>query len=181
MRTVYGEQGDAVMSTLVTWEHTKTGHTIHNLNNHLARNPDVLEGINVHSLQWWIENLKGNSDKEWHQGKMKLLSQLPGQPPRYCCLGVLCEISAVGRWEAIPMNDNTFGFRYLCKSSSAGACPPFEVWKKYIGIPKEAGDMIAEVCISLNDKEGYNFEQIGKWLENNILRPAMEAQGVRQT
>lgn len=105
----------------------------------------------------WIAALKSG---EYEQAR-----QVLRHDERFCCLGVLCEVSGVER--------SDFGGGYIFGDDEDGN----EMW----GETELAGHLLAEVgednqkaCIRMNDGdaetglEPHSFAQIADWIEQNI-------------
>lgn len=92
----------------------------------------------------WIEALESG---EYKQGKL----QLKSSSGTYCCLGVACDISGLGRWSG-----EWFELR---SGKDAAQFPPEEVKNLY----KLEGHKEA-VLIKMNDNDGKNFQEIANQL-----------------
>jgi len=110
-------------------------------------------------LKQWIEALRSG---KYEQGMHKLRIG-----DRYCCLGVACDISGLGKWEmaniAIPqdMYVNT-PHQYRVGDKMKLATLPIPV-KDWIGIWDENA---FELLVDANDK-GVSFNQIADIIESN--------------
>lgn len=114
----------------------------------------------------WVEALRSG---EYKQGRHSLKDTLDPKGPKYCCLGVLCDIHTSVKWSKHdPMRavirtrrqSNEWGF-----SSDTGKLPT--VLREKVGISKEAQNKL----VSMNDQFGSshkNFKGIADWIEKNL-------------
>lgn len=86
----------------------------------------------------WLLGLRSG---QYKQGRGSL--QRDG---RFCCLGVLCEVSP-----AVNIRNN--GDSYLSKEAL-----------EYIGFD----DAVQQKLANFNDDEGYGFRRIATWIEKNL-------------
>ena len=111
----------------------------------------------------WIEALKS--------GKYKQVREiLKRKDQGYCCLGVACEISGLGKWDG----DNHFLEKVSgCVSSSHMT---FRV-KDHYGFERMSGEICTDPkdhetywhsLTEYNDTKLYNFQQIAELLENDL-------------
>lgn len=100
----------------------------------------------------------------------------------YCCLGVACEISGVGKWkEATEFNSAA----YTVGESSNSATLPYAVadwfgWRLDNPFVKY-GTSITTTLAELNDVKGLSFEQIADVLEENFLKEDISSDRANQT
>lgn len=105
----------------------------------------------------WIEDLRSGKYK---QAKRVLRSGDNG----YCCIGVLCESASLCKWSETPKP---------VELSATGAYFAFENGM-YSMIDDAMADSVGlnmETCRQLarmNDNDGATFEQIAKWIEENL-------------
>ena len=102
-------------------------------------------------MKKWIKALRSGKYK---QGQRRLRT-FDG---KFCCLGVLCDISGMGKWTPSMFDGNNF-----ISDSNNERCayiPPYDVLAKAgIDYP-DATDLATK-----NDIEGYTFEEIAEVLE----------------
>ena len=55
------------------------------------------------NVQAWLEALRSG---RYLKGIGTLRQDTPGQPSKYCCLGVACDISGMGRWDLTEPNED---------------------------------------------------------------------------
>ena len=115
--------------------------------------------------QEWVTALRSG---DYQQTTSVLRSQAG-----YCCLGVACDISGLGRWEDV--NGNMYKFKM---GSGLFSCVdlPIEV-AEYYGIVSTCGDIHQEdSLIGMNDR-GCSFTEIAKFIEDKpeeFLREVVE-------
>lgn len=61
-------------------------------------------------LKKWVAALRSG---KYFQGQDTLCEVSPTGVKVYCCLGVLCDISKVGKWKDAGYSDNFSGFKHL--------------------------------------------------------------------
>lgn len=93
----------------------------------------------------WVKALRSGKYK---QGKGKLL----GPNNRFCCLGVLCDVSELGVW----CDQHSYVFKGLPYSSSL----PSAMATKVGLTDHQEGKLV-----DLNDKAGKSFEYIAYYIE----------------
>lgn len=115
---------------------------------------------NKEHVRQWVDALRSG---EYFQAKGALRR---GQ--RYCCLGVVCDISALGEWEQVS---GTPSMDYL--GSAAMLPEPVQGWLGIIGgnVPIRMGYLhpdrdgsTFQTLTSLNDS-GFTFDQIADLIE----------------
>lgn len=92
----------------------------------------------------WVEALRS--------GKYEQATGWLREGNRYCCLGVLCDISGQGEWE--PINNPTQGYKYL----------------GYVAVMPEEIAQFGEqetTLVLMNDR-GKPFTDIADWIEQNL-------------
>ena len=119
----------------------------------------------------WIKALRSG---EYHQATGSLRQTLRLEDPfetknvaGYCCLGVACEVSSLGRWT---------GAGYLLAGSAltqGGTLTADSRLYQRLGLGQivinpasERVRPLQDVLINLNDDEEWNFEQIADFLED---------------
>lgn len=107
----------------------------------------------------WIEALRSGKYK---QGRNVLRSS----NDRFCCLGVLCDISGQGQWKGESCGCEA-GYYYYERNGqpaeSEGITLPVFV-KHFANIE----DKDQEVLMGMNDHDNISFDEIGDWIELNI-------------
>ncbi len=100
----------------------------------------------------WVGALRSG---EYKQGKTALRSK----DDKYCCLGVLCEISGMKRvQDTNAMGDRRW--RYYFNGDSCTTVLPG-------GFSKEV-DNVSSQLIVMNDDAGKNFNEIADYIEANL-------------
>ena len=132
----------------------------------------------------WIEALRSGEYE-------RTISMLRHESNKFCCLGVLCDISNVGTWK--PAEDKGY-YRYVIDSAkfsaylpymivdsigAAGATVPFDIEKiSNVTLKEEIYSIpgVTDSCSlsTLNDS-GFTFEQIADLLENEPQAFFMES------
>jgi|LakMenE01Jun11ns_1017448.scaffolds.fasta_scaffold9843616_2 hypothetical protein len=123
----------------------------------------------------WLEALRSGQYKQTI-GVLKMQSE--NGDCRYCCLGVLCDVSGEGEWvegewiegEWIesPLPDAwfcEFGYTFVDATMTGALSPEF---RKRHGIPLKTRDLL----IGMNDNKGMSFKEIADWIETNIKEEA---------
>lgn len=111
--------------------------------------------MNSEFKQRWIDALRSGKYEQCRE-------QLRSKGNRYCCLGVICDIYDKSNWE--KSEDITLpGYRYTIDNIYSSVELPEELMY-IIGLTH---DDMAEL-IELNDHEGYDFDQIADWIEENL-------------
>lgn len=102
----------------------------------------------------WVKALRSG---DYIQGQMRLLQSSPYEGPRYCCLGVACEIANVGK---LPLEDGSVSFQFgPNESASNTALPP--LLREAIGITPEFERKLQKA----NDDEQKSFSEIADMIE----------------
>lgn len=107
----------------------------------------------------WLEALRSG---DYAQATQNLGWREPGQaspgPTSYCCLGVLCDISGLGRWEL--RDPSHHGYWYLDEIGD---------------LPKEVAEWAGlqpvvdtRYLMQLNDSGENDFHQIADYIEENL-------------
>lgn len=99
----------------------------------------------------WLEALRSG---EYEQGKGELR-----RGDTYCCLGVLCNISQLGRWN--PYDSGAYSFNVDSNLPAFGMLPKsISVWSElFVDNQNRLGQM--------NDG-GASFPEIADWIEANL-------------
>lgn len=107
----------------------------------------------------WLEALRS--------GKYEQSRACLRDPKGFCCLGVLCDISELGKWGHV-ISAHRYGadkrlFPFLASGSSAVIYLPGAV-------TAEAGLSLPQVkhLATLNDAEGFNFPEIADYIEAHL-------------
>ena len=115
----------------------------------------------------------------YQQGHLRLCLIGEDGSPRYCCLGVACQISGLGTWEEatwegiVDTDVDTDAYRrYTVGSDTDCNYLPYAV-EQYFGLDR-AGTLPRSVhgrktLTFLNDDRGYTFEQIADIIEEQFL------------
>lgn len=102
-------------------------------------------------MKKWIEALRSG---KYQQGMRRLKTH----DNKFCCLGVLCDISETGKWKVSSFGENSF------VDDSYGDTnvymPPFEALTK-VGLDYEDASELA----TKNDTQEHTFEEIAEILE----------------
>ena len=107
--------------------------------------------------------------KKWtkalRSGKYKQgIEELKNENNEFCCLGVLCDISKKGKW-------GKGGVYYPKKKKGMSGLLPQSI-RSWAGMHSTDGsvivnDELATDLTSLNDTEGYSFNDIADFIETN--------------
>lgn len=108
----------------------------------------------------WLKALRSGRYK---QTRKALKRQSENGDCRYCCLGVLCDVSGEGKWVELGCREIRYTF---VDGTMAGALSP--EFKKRHGIPLKTMNLL----IAMNDDNGMSFEEIADWIETNIKEEA---------
>ena len=119
----------------------------------------------------WIEALRSG---KYGQGTAGLRSL-----DQYCCLGVACEVSDLGNWENKGDDYDTFRLydgslsrqERLNSVELVGEALPPPAVLRWLGLKTDQGQFrlesgVTEMLTSLNDNQGYTFEQIADVIES---------------
>jgi hypothetical protein len=98
-------------------------------------------------LKKWLTSLRSG---EFEQGQCAL-----NKDGKYCCLGVLCEISGIGEW--YPLNG--YQLYRLNDRAYCGYIPP------QLGLD----DINVAKLIGMNDHQKKNFAEIADYIEQNVV------------
>jgi len=100
----------------------------------------------------WLEALRSGKYK---QGQGRLRSD----DDKFCCLGVLCDISGEGEWE----HSSSMGYLYKRgEERDRNVLPMF--LGKIVGMEDGQEDKL----IDMNDGDGLSLLAIADWIEENI-------------
>lgn len=81
---------------------------------------------------------------------------------RFCCLGVLCDVSNKVEWLPVPCEVLESTDYYRC-NNSAGSFTPEDILEM-TGLTLNDQDEL----VNLNDKVRYDFEEIADYIEANL-------------
>lgn len=81
----------------------------------------------------------------------------------YCCLGVLCDISGLGRWVEIPGEASFMYYNATFDNEFSGSILPDSI-RSAVGLTDDEQDHLWR----LNDEEVLSFDQIADYVEVNI-------------
>jgi hypothetical protein len=85
-------------------------------------------------------------------------SWLRDKDNRCCCLGVLCDISGLGRW---TRNENRYSYDHGDNSFQG---MPTDEMLEAVGLTRDQ----VENLINFNDCENWDFKRIAKWIKINV-------------
>lgn len=100
----------------------------------------------------WLEALRSGRYK---QGQFRLRSE----NDKFCCLGVLCDISGEGEWEHLP--DGGYSYKRGEEAQSS-------VLPQFLADVVDLADGQEGKLVDMNDGHWLNFLQISEWIEENI-------------
>lgn len=103
----------------------------------------------------WVKALRSG---DYEQGKWNLCQEFPSdEGPKFCCLGVLCDIAFEGDW---ILNSE---FRWEFHYKNTFACNLLKQgWVDEIGL-----DVHQHTVLSVKNDHGESFEQIANYIENS--------------
>lgn len=99
----------------------------------------------------WIESLRSG---EYKQGRGRLRGELNGEV-KYCCLGVVCDILNVGKWNSLSE------FEY---AGQPRVSYPNTEFLELIDLKYDEAKNLAY----LNDQLGWSFKKIANWIEESL-------------
>lgn len=100
----------------------------------------------------WLKALRS---EDFRQARSRLK-----RGDRFCCLGVLCEISNAGEWETVEIYGDR-GLSYRCEDENDAYLLP-----KCINLKSKIDSPMSKLT-TMNDS-GQTFRQIADWIEVNI-------------
>lgn len=118
-------------------------------------------------MKKWVKALRSGKYK---QGRGRL-----NTANNFCCLGVLCDISKVGEWKAIPRKEEEYvkGAKYYSTNELRYGQLPGDVMK-LAGMQSGTGGINfpkGELRLTtLNDIRKRSFKQIAAFIERNYRR-----------
>lgn len=98
----------------------------------------------------WLEALRSGKYKQ-RKGALRCKDGM------YCCLGVLCDISGMGKWITGQCFDT-----YECGIDIGSVYPPYALTVK-LDIQGFSG-----ILATLNDVKGKNFSEIADYIEEKL-------------
>ena len=112
----------------------------------------------------WIEALRSG---QYEQGKYCLRDK----NDRFCCLGVLCDISDLGEWEDL-LPDNSISRDYIIEETNDAAMLPERV-RDAAGLftcdgtvrSMKGRDILGSLSLAAANDQGKTFEKIADMLE----------------
>lgn len=118
----------------------------------------------------WLEALRSGKYRQATGVLQRVNVANPQDPKGFCCLGVLCDISGKGRWEA-PENDGRQAatFNVTGSDETATACLPTSVaqWAEFNDLVcVDIGGKIA--TLDSHNDTGASFEQIADAIEKYL-------------
>ncbi len=123
-------------------------------------------------VKQWVAALRSGKYKQG-QGKLRTVAQ-GEEAPRYCCLGVLCElIKGSDGWKP-ETNQFTGNTDYRPPHATKGTtgmpsdrmCKELGLNKRHDGIPTSFDD-VRSFLADKNDS-GWGFKRIANWIEKNL-------------
>lgn len=105
----------------------------------------------------WVKALRSGN---YLQGSSTLRRQIPGERPRFCCLGVLCDIGVKAPWEPFEIVLNVYTFKGNQNFAAVLAQPILAQF----GLSSTEQASLA----ALNDEEGMSFLEIADWIEEHL-------------
>lgn len=105
--------------------------------------------------------LKGKWVKALRSGKYKQGAGYLNSVRGFCCLGVLCDISGLGKWHDIPTVDMECRQYVFDDARSRTTIPP--VLAVTMGLPS----LIIGPLVNMND-DGETFAKIADFIEANL-------------
>lgn len=112
--------------------------------------------MNKEIAEKWVAALRSGK-YEQAKGTLKSINQ-----GGFCCLGVLCDITALGRWE---MDSEGHGLQYNTGDSFESAILPVLVMN-YVEMNNAAGEVGDTALTEMNDT-GMKFPEIADYIERN--------------
>ncbi len=115
----------------------------------------------------WLEALRSGNYK---QGQNYLHKANEGEEPKFCCLGVLCDIASkqgIGKWTSFQGTSHIQAFSTSEQSDKLSTYPPYgvTVWAGLSAAdPMVEGNSLA----TYNDGLGYDFSMIADLIEKNL-------------
>lgn len=102
----------------------------------------------------WVEALRSGKYKQC-QTRLRIDNS-------FCCLGVLCDISGMGKWKARP--DVEAGLEsYDVEGDEYLSLPPVDMMNEF-GLDS---DNLSDLT-KMNDMNGDDFNTIADWIEKNL-------------
>lgn len=116
--------------------------------------------MNKKIKEQWVKALRSG---DYRQGRALLFAN-----GCYCCLGVLCDIAPVGRWEEdISLSTNTGAVFYEVDNTIGCSVPPLGILQ-WADLGLDPDDDPVTHLVELNDHLNYDFNQIADWIEENL-------------
>ncbi len=104
----------------------------------------------------WLEALRSGKYK---QGKQRLRSKVTD---RFCCLGVLCDISGIGEWVVNRVGNYEYSNPLVKDDSAASILPAFVIDSS--GISQEHRCNL----MTMNDEGNKTFHEIANYIEKEL-------------
>jgi hypothetical protein len=122
---------------------------------------------NTENIRKWVDALRSG---EYKQTK-ECLRYNYEEGPRYCCLGVACDISGVGRWEHAEEVGKLA--EYICKDDRNAGYMPTEV-KEWLGLELGNPPLLdaygaSAAAATFNDSMEDDFLRIADAIERTYL------------
>lgn len=112
--------------------------------------------MNAELKKRWLDALRSG---QYVQGR----KNLKDKDNRYCCLGILLDVSGLGAWVDPPLNSNDIGLRWRTSTDKLGVASVGYLARphcKILGIPFSLATKLAD----MNDA-GWPFVATADWLE----------------
>jgi len=112
----------------------------------------------------WVAALKSG---KYEQSRLRLKTS-----EGYCCLGVLCDISGLGKWEVDERGIDKIVYKYVKENDTAETALLSSTVTDWAGMINHAGQLPIEVIgvkylFQLNDSGKMNFNQIADIIEKH--------------
>ena len=111
----------------------------------------------------WVKALRSG---EYQQTRGALCNRNSRKKPSYCCLGVLCDVTGLGKWSKLRGEDFV-AFYFIDpktgKEEEAVTSTPISLDDKY---NIERNEIIN--LIHMNDDKGCSFEEIAAFIEEKM-------------
>lgn len=86
---------------------------------------------------------------------------------KFCCLGVLCDISGVGEWDSFGMSEGVEKYHQAGGGwGSSGSLPLFV--EKWAGLSVESDLTVVDDLVAMNDDQQLGFEEIADAIEERL-------------
>lgn len=122
-------------------------------------------------VQKWVDALRSGDYRQTRGRLQRTVAKSDdvvygSSEPGFCCLGVLCEIAVADGVIENLGPDSDGDIQYGAAGSRSTVGPTIDI---YDWLDETGGELGRLNLVSLNDDEGYSFEQIAEVLETEIL------------